>query len=285
MEPATTSSRFSRLLERLVTRNLPSRITIANETGAPIGSPGVLPFPRYSLCLSGTASYQIMVDGSSQVVALRRGEAILVPPGCMMEPHQASRYLALGVVYTPEMTRFLLARKDARGHRFLLAHHSPALADEETLQLFRMLAKPSRRPPDAPFLRKLLQLLLIKSQEMTEGEAPLSSSRKAWFTWQSACQFMQEHFSKPIGRAEVAAFLNLHPNHLSRLFTRFGGTSFNHHLLGIRLHHAREMLADPALNIGDIATACGFTDTNYFIRCFRKETGMPPVRWRSSGQS
>lgn len=275
-------SRFFRLLRRLAEKDLPLSAVIANETGAPPGSAGVLPYPRFSFCLSGTARYHITREQQSQVVELRRGAAIFVPPGCLMEPHSGSRYLSLGVVFTPEMTRFLLARKDARGHRFLLAHHSPALADEETLQLCQMLGKTSARTVDDSFLLKLFQLLLIKSRELTEREAPVSSSRKAWFTWQSACQYMQENFSQPIGRAEVAAFLNLHPNHLSRLFTRCGSVSFNHHLLGIRLRHAKQMLADPALNIGDIATACGFTDTNYFVRCFRKETGIPPVRWRSS---
>ena len=270
MRSPDPSSRFSLLIGRLLQRDLPSAVHAANQTGAPPGSNGILPFPRFSVCLSGTARYQAAGTDGPRVITLGKGEAIAVAPGCLMEPHPQSRYLALGIVFSPEMTRFLLA------------HHSAALLDEETGHFFRTLTRPSERPPADPYLRKLLQLLLIKSREMVESEQPVPSSRKAWFTWQSACRFIQENFAQPIGRPEVAAFLHLHPNHLSRLFTRFSGCSFNQYLLGVRLRHAAEMLRDPTMNVGDIARACGIPDTNYFIRCFRKQTGLPPARFRSA---
>jgi AraC-like DNA-binding protein len=282
MRSPDPSSRFTRLIGRLLERDLPCAVHAANESGAPPGSHGVLPYPRFSLCLSGTARYDVSGDDGHREIILTRGEAIAASPGCLMEPRPGSRYLALGIVFMPEMTRYLLARKDTERHRFLLAHHSTALLDEETGHFFRSLTRPSSRPPDDPYLRKLLQLLLIRSREMTESEKPLPSSRKAWFTWQSACRFTQENFSQPIGRPEVAAFLHLHPNHLSRLFTRFSGCSFNQYLLDIRLRHAAAMLADPSMNIGDVARACGIPDTNYFIRCFRKRTGLPPARYRAA---
>ncbi|WAC21829.1 AraC family transcriptional regulator [Luteolibacter sp. SL250] len=282
MRSTDPTPRFSSLIDRMLDRDLPRGVHLANEPGAPTGSHGILPYPRFSLCLSGTARYDVSGDGGTRVITLARGEAIAAAPGCLMEPHPRSQYLALGIVFTPEMTRFLLARKNPGQHRFLLAHHSTALLDEETGQFFRALTRPSPRPPEDPYLRKLLQLLLVKSREMVESAQPVPSSRKAWFTWQSACRFIQENFSQPIGRPEVAAFLNLHPNHLSRLFTRFSGCSFNQYLLDIRLRHAAEMLADPRMNIGDVARACGIPDTNYFIRCFRKRTGLPPARYRSA---
>jgi AraC-like DNA-binding protein len=266
----------------MLKHDLPHSVHIVNESGAPPGSHGVMPYPRFSVCLSGTARYMIGGRDGPFDTTITRGEAIAVAPDCLMEPHPHSRYLALGVVFTPEMTRFLLARKDSNQHRFLMAHHSTALLDEETSQFFRALLRPSSRPRNAPYYRKLLQLLLIKSQEMVLSEQPVPVSRKAWFTWQSACRFLQENFSQPIGRPEVATFLRLHPNHLSRLFTRFSGCSFNQYLLDLRLRHAAEMLADPSLNIGDVARACGIPDTNYFIRCFRKRTGQPPARFRSA---
>lgn len=282
METTTPSIRLSLLIGRLLDRNLPQNVRLVNQAGAPSGSHGILPFPRFSICLSGTARYHITGENGPHVMPVTKGEAIAVAPGCLMEPHPDSRYLALGIVFTPEMTRFLLARKDPSGHRFLLAHHSTSLLDEETSQFFRALTRPTSRPPEDPYLRKLLQLLLIKSKEMAESECPIPSSHKAWFSWQSACRFIQENFSQPIGRPEVATFLHLHPNHLSRLFTRFSGCSFNQYLLRTRLRHAAEMLADPALNIGDIARACGIPDTNYFIRCFRREMGLPPARFRTA---
>jgi AraC-like DNA-binding protein len=282
MRSADPSLRFAQLIKRLIDRDHPSGVQIANEPGSPAGSPGVLPYPRFSLCLSGSAIYEVKGGDGPRLLTIAKGEAIVAAPGCLMEPHARSSYLALGIVFTPEMTRFLLARKDPERHQFLLAHHSSALIDDESGQFFRALTRPGSRTPCDPYLRKLLQLLLIKSREMVECEEPVPFTRKAWFTWNSACRFIQENFSQPIGRSEVAAFLQLHPNHLSRLFTRFSGCSFNQYLLDVRLSQAEELLVDPSLNIGDIARSCGIPDTNYFIRCFRRRTGLPPAKFRSA---
>ncbi|RYD22716.1 MAG: hypothetical protein EOP87_26850, partial [Verrucomicrobiaceae bacterium] len=146
MRSPDPSPRFSLLIGRLLQRNLPSAVHAANQTGAPPGSHGILPFPRFSICLSGTARYRVTGPDGPRVITLGKGEAIAVAPGCLMEPHPQSRYLALGIVFTPEMTRFLLARKDPEQHRFLLAHHSASLLDEDSGQFFRAVTRPSPRP-------------------------------------------------------------------------------------------------------------------------------------------
>lgn len=48
----------------------------------------------------------------------------------------------------------------------------------------------------------------------------------------------------------------------------------------IRLFAARELLKDEQLNVTEIAYRVGFTDPNYFTRCFTQEFGMPPSEWR-----
>jgi transcriptional regulator GlxA family with amidase domain len=50
----------------------------------------------------------------------------------------------------------------------------------------------------------------------------------------------------------------------------------------LRLKRARTLLQDPALNIADAAHACGFSDPNYFTRCFRKALGTTPGPGSSS---
>ena len=43
-----------------------------------------------------------------------------------------------------------------------------------------------------------------------------------------------------LSRRDVAQFLNLHPNHISRLFAQFGGESFHHYVLQARLDRAAD---------------------------------------------
>jgi len=286
MRPTDPAARISSLIDRLIRDGLPSAVHLANEPGSPPAMGGItlLPYPRFSICLSGSASYQVMRDGAPAKVTLTRGQAIAVAPDCLMEPHTAGRYLALGIVFTGEMTRFLIAKKTPgkhkATHRFLLAHHSAATLDEDLSRLFAMLCRPSSRMPDDGLLTRLLQIILIKARELSDAEAADSPNRKAWFTWRSACQFIQENLTRPIDRGTIASFLQLHPNHLSRLFTRYSGGTLSQYLLATRLRHASILLRNPSLNIEQVARASGFTDANYFIRCFRKQHGCPPGEFR-----
>lgn len=285
MRPSDQVTRISSLIDHLVHRHYPRSVHLANEPGIPPSVAGtLLPHPRFSICLSGSASYQIMRNGSAEKITLSRGEAIAVAPDCLMEPHADGRYLALGIVFTGEMTRFLLAKKTpgkkSGSHRFLIAHHSASLIDEDTSAFFQILCRPSSRPPGDPFLSHLLRLILIKSRELSAASAMESPNRKSWLTWRAACQFIGENLTRPIDRNTIASFLQLHPNHVSRLFTRFSGGTLSQYLLEARLRHASGLLKNPSLNIGEVARASGFSDANYFIRCFRTRYHITPGQHR-----
>ena len=52
------------------------------------------------------------------------------------------------------------------------------------------------------------------------------------------------------------------------------------YLLDVRIRHASSMLRDSTLNVTEIALRCGFDDSNYFSRIFRKYTGHSPSEFR-----
>lgn len=274
------------LISRFLAEGQPLAVHCVSETGLPAGSHKVtlLDFPRLSLCLSKSARYQVVKEGVLTTVTVSRGEAIVVQPNCVMEPHPDGHYLALGIVFMPQMTRYLYARKkpesQAGRHQFLLSYHSQNVLDEDVRQFFAAISRVSDKPVDALYARRLVELILLKACEMVVGEKTDTPLRKAYFTWQAACQYIQENLQHSIGREEVANFLQLHPNHISRLFTQFSSETFNHYVLKARLEKARRLLKKPGLNIGDIARECGFSEANYFIRCFRAAYGESPGRVR-----
>lgn len=276
---------WHRWIHRLLKRGWPIRVHLAVETGNP-ASRGGLPVhdsPRFSLCLAGTGRYVILRQGRQEIITLQRGDAIVAAPQALMEPHPTAHYLALGFVFTPEMTRYLLAKKSHGSHRFLHARHDARILDADGRNFFQALQNRGNSSADDLAARRLVELLLLKIAEMSALPEPaVSTSRKARFTWMAACQFLQENLHHPIGRQEVADFLHLHPNHVSRLFREFSGQSFHDHLLHARLERSSPLLLDPQLNITEIAHACGFRDANYFIRCYRRKFGASPGRARLS---
>lgn len=59
------------------------------------------------------------------------------------------------------------------------------------------------------------------------------------------------------------------------------GTSFNHLLTQVRQEQAREYLANPSLDISEVAVLIGYEDQNSFYRAFRLWEGDTPSNWRA----
>lgn len=81
----------------------------------------------------------------------------------------------------------------------------------------------------------------------------------------------------------LAATLRISRSTLYRLFEPFGGVAA--YVMERRLVRARAALRDAGdvRRIGDIATACGFTDASHFSRAFRRRFGVTPVEARREG--
>jgi len=72
----------------------------------------------------------------------------------------------------------------------------------------------------------------------------------------------------------------LSPNCRSQLFQKCGPMGFNEYLNHIRLEQARMLLKGHDMKVKDVAHACGFADSNYFCRLFRKNTERSPSEYR-----
>ncbi|MGD6962347.1 helix-turn-helix domain-containing protein [Fictibacillus phosphorivorans] len=78
----------------------------------------------------------------------------------------------------------------------------------------------------------------------------------------------------------VASELGMSDRTLQRRLTD-EGTNFKHLLTQVRHEQAREYLADPSLDIKEVAFLIGYEDQNSFYRAFRLWEGDTPSNWRN----
>lgn len=83
--------------------------------------------------------------------------------------------------------------------------------------------------------------------------------------------------------AAAAAFLS--PNYLTHLLRKETGKPFSQLVLDRRMQLARSLLLNGQQSIGQVSSACGFTDEAYFSRRFRKEHGLAPGQFRRESLS
>lgn len=91
-----------------------------------------------------------------------------------------------------------------------------------------------------------------------------------------AAAFMEAHFNENISVSDAAERTHYSQRHFIRLFTSVYGVTPQKYLLNVRLRHAGALLRDSSLSVTETALRCGFSDSNYFSRIFRKYTGSSP---------
>ena len=71
---------------------------------------------------------------------------------------------------------------------------------------------------------------------------------------------------------------------LLRTFRRVMGTSPLDHDIRVRIGKAMELLQHEDVRVTEAAFQCGFRDSNYFARQFRKVTGRTPRQFQKSAR-
>jgi AraC-like DNA-binding protein len=98
----------------------------------------------------------------------------------------------------------------------------------------------------------------------------------------AARAFIAAHGDSPhLTAALVAAAIGCSRTRLFGVF-QARGLSVADAIRTARLGHARALLRDGALDIGEVALRCGYSDGSAFGKAFRRAFGLSPRDWRMS---
>lgn len=97
---------------------------------------------------------------------------------------------------------------------------------------------------------------------------------------QRAKQYIGNNLSAPLGLKEIAEYVMLNPNYLSKLFKEETGTGISEYILSLRLEQAMLLLRTTSLNINQIADRVGYQDAKHFSKLFRKSLGIQMQDYR-----
>lgn len=95
-----------------------------------------------------------------------------------------------------------------------------------------------------------------------------------------AARFINENFRQQLSSAEIAAAAGFSQNYLSRKFREAAGIGVHEYLVIVRLRSAVLELESTERSVTEIATRCGFSDSNYFKDVFKKYYGLTPREYR-----
>ncbi len=92
--------------------------------------------------------------------------------------------------------------------------------------------------------------------------------------------WLDRHLEHDLCVEQLAEQVGISAGRLFQLFQNHLGLSPMQYVQIQRMSRARQYLMDPYLSVKQIASLCGYTDVNLFIRTFRRHHQLPPRRWR-----
>lgn len=92
--------------------------------------------------------------------------------------------------------------------------------------------------------------------------------------------WIQENYMEDLTLEMAAEQFAFNPSYFSTLIKSRTGKSFSDHITEARMRRAKQLLRDGHLKIYDIAAQCGYRDTKYFCRVFKKQNGLSPEAYK-----
>ena len=131
--------------------------------------------------------------------------------------------------------------------------------------------------------RTVLNLILLEILcELSDSSCPMKISSPKLVLANNADQYIRLHIEEPLSSSIVAEALDCNTDYLGRIFNQIYGKTLTDAIHEHRLNKASKMLIETSLNGNEIAYQCGYSDTDYFRRCFRKHRGMTPKEYRQT---
>lgn len=99
----------------------------------------------------------------------------------------------------------------------------------------------------------------------------------------TTCQdYIYKHLYGDITLDQLAKICSLSPNYLSSLFKKEVGIPVSEYIQRQRIDEAKRLLELTKYSISEISTWLNFNDQSYFIKTFKKYTGLTPRQFRNN---
>lgn len=89
-------------------------------------------------------------------------------------------------------------------------------------------------------------------------------------------KYIEDNFAQELTTASLSEHFGYTSAHFCRKFKESTGLTPMNYLKIYRLEQAYKFIKAEKRDIGTIAALCGFSDANYFTRCFKAHFGVPP---------
>ncbi len=275
-----TNHNIENALNHLIT--MPStnkQILFAGNQPAPPQLAYQVDFPRFEFVLEGELSMEVGNTGPEKILtSLTPDKILFLPDYSWNKPQWDDPVTTLSLLCGRQAIGLSLMHWDGTAFEAPEKLSIPRRGPRVGTFIVRALNELSWHPEDQATALLLVRSLLTNTLDLLDHPPETPSQGHAVF--EAIRDYIDNHYQEHLSRESIAAEFYISPNYLSQLFHREGGIKFNDYLIQARLEKAKYLLKQYDMKVKEVAYNCGFSDSNYFCRSFRKKTGRSPSEYR-----
>ena len=158
-----------------------------------------------------------------------------------------------------------------------------------SLEMSQTVADRMEQLPQQTGLTQLLSLLAILNELAVDQNAQLLASDGYQLAPGAAetermkrvLEFVLRHFREEVRVEQIASIAGMAPAAFCRYFKNRTRKTFIEYLNELRIGHARKLLTNADMSIGQVGMECGYNNNSHFHRQFKLSTGMTPFQYQA----
>ena len=95
-----------------------------------------------------------------------------------------------------------------------------------------------------------------------------------------AREYIEQHFDKPVTLERLSFLASMSVTNFRREWRKCYVQTPMQYRDEVRLYYAKEYLLSGYYTVSEVSEKCGFEDVSYFVRFFKKKTGIPPGKFQ-----
>ena len=102
---------------------------------------------------------------------------------------------------------------------------------------------------------------------------------------QRCIRYIQSHLTDPLRVSQLAQAMNVTREYLSARFKKETGQTLTDYINCRRIHLSKYYLRENRFSVTQVSLLCGYADSNYFGRVFKKQEGITPKEYMLQNQA
>lgn len=133
------------------------------------------------------------------------------------------------------------------------------------------------------FEARIMELFMLQAEQAESymGRKPLMIKPADIDKLHNARQFVKLNMFEAISLQQVARAAGLNDFKLKKGFKELFGTTVFGYLNELKMNHAKRLLLDGGITIGDLAFDLGYSEAHNFTKAFKRHFGYPPGELKS----